>query len=31
MTAASAIESDGIPPQIGWVTEVIPCNLWIVR
>jgi nucleotide-binding universal stress UspA family protein len=24
-------ESDGIAPQIGWVTEVIPCNLWVVR
>ncbi len=23
--------SDGIPPHIAWVTDVIPCNLWIIR
>jgi len=20
-----------LPPQIAWVTEVIPCNLWVIR
>jgi hypothetical protein len=20
-----------LPPQISWVTDVIPCNLWIIR
>jgi nucleotide-binding universal stress UspA family protein len=20
-----------LPPQIGWITDVIPCNLWIIR
>ena len=24
-------ESDGIPAHIAWVTDVIPCNLWIIR
>ncbi|MEP6821733.1 MAG: universal stress protein [Chthoniobacterales bacterium] len=24
-------DSDGIPPHIAWVTDVIPCNLWIIR
>ncbi|HMJ05402.1 MAG TPA: universal stress protein [Chthoniobacterales bacterium] len=24
-------DSDGIPAQIAWVTDAIPCNLWIVR
>lgn len=23
--------SDGIPGHIAWVTDVIPCNLWIIR
>ncbi|MGI9089040.1 MAG: universal stress protein [Chthoniobacterales bacterium] len=23
--------SDGLPAHISWVTDVIPCNLWIVR
>lgn len=24
-------ESDGLPAHIAWVTDVIPCNLWIIR
>lgn len=24
-------QSDGLPPHIAWVTDVIPCNLWIIR
>ncbi len=24
-------DSDGIPAHIAWVTDVIPCNLWIIR
>ena len=24
-------KSDGLPPHIAWVTDVIPCNLWIIR
>ena len=24
-------ESAGIPAQIAWITDVIPCNLWIIR
>ncbi|MEO5719970.1 MAG: universal stress protein [Chthoniobacterales bacterium] len=24
-------KSDGIPVHIAWVTDVIPCNLWIIR
>jgi hypothetical protein len=23
--------SDGLPAHIAWVTDVIPCNLWIIR
>lgn len=23
--------SDGLPAQIAWVTDVIPCNLWVIR
>jgi nucleotide-binding universal stress UspA family protein len=24
-------DSSGLPPNMAWVTEVIPCNLWIIR
>lgn len=24
-------DSDGLPAHIAWVTDVIPCNLWIIR
>jgi hypothetical protein len=24
-------QSRGLPPHIAWVTDVIPCNLWIIR
>ncbi len=24
-------ESDGLPGHIAWVTDVIPCNLWVIR
>jgi hypothetical protein len=20
-----------LPPQIAWITETIPCNLWVIR
>ncbi len=23
--------SDGLPAHIAWVTDVIPCNLWVIR
>lgn len=26
-----ALESDDLPPHIAWITETIPCNLWVVR
>lgn len=22
---------DGLPPHVAWVTDVIPCNLWVIR
>jgi nucleotide-binding universal stress UspA family protein len=22
---------EGLPPHVAWVTDVIPCNLWIIR
>jgi hypothetical protein len=24
-------ESNELPAHIAWVTDVIPCNLWIIR
>ncbi len=24
-------EGNGIPPHIAWVSDVIPCNLWVIR
>ncbi|MFL6569099.1 MAG: hypothetical protein ACJ8LI_08000, partial [Chthoniobacterales bacterium] len=24
-------KSTELPPQIAWVTDVIPCNLWVIR
>jgi hypothetical protein len=24
-------EPGGIPPHIAWVSDVIPCNLWVIR
>ena len=24
-------ESNELPPHIAWVTDVIPCNLWVIR
>lgn len=24
-------DSDGLPAHIAWVTDVIPCNLWVIR
>lgn len=24
-------QSDGLPGHIAWVTDVIPCNLWVIR
>ena len=23
--------ADGLPPHVSWVTDVIPCNLWVIR
>lgn len=22
---------DGLPPHVTWITDVIPCNLWVIR
>jgi nucleotide-binding universal stress UspA family protein len=22
---------DGLPPHVAWVTDMIPCNLWVIR
>ena len=22
---------DGLPPHVAWITDVIPCNLWVIR
>jgi transcriptional regulator with GAF, ATPase, and Fis domain len=27
----ATLESDGLPAHIAWVTDVIPCNLWVIR
>ena len=26
-----ATSADGLPTHIAWVTDVIPCNLWVIR
>lgn len=26
-----AAYGDGLPPHAAWVTDVIPCNLWVIR
>jgi len=23
--------SEPLPSNIGWITDVIPCNLWVIR
>ena len=23
--------TDGLPAHVAWVTDVIPCNLWVIR
>ena len=23
--------TDSLPPNISWITDVIPCNLWVIR
>jgi hypothetical protein len=23
--------ADGLPVHMSWVTDVIPCNLWVIR
>lgn len=28
---SAAAANDDLPPQIAWITETIPCNLWVVR
>jgi hypothetical protein len=25
------VSTDGLPPHVSWVTDVIPCNLWVIR
>lgn len=27
----AASDSDGLPAHIAWVTDVIPCNVWVIR
>ena len=27
----ATLKSDGLPAHIAWVTDVIPCNLWVIR
>jgi hypothetical protein len=29
--AEANAESTELPPHIAWVTDVIPCNLWVIR
>jgi nucleotide-binding universal stress UspA family protein len=26
-----AAGGDGLPPHVAWVTDMIPCNLWVIR
>jgi hypothetical protein len=26
-----SVAAGELPPHIAWVTDVIPCNLWIIR
>jgi hypothetical protein len=26
-----ACGTDGLPPHVAWITDVIPCNLWVIR
>jgi nucleotide-binding universal stress UspA family protein len=26
-----ACGEEGLPPHVAWVTDVIPCNLWVIR
>jgi nucleotide-binding universal stress UspA family protein len=27
----SAACGDGLPPHVAWITDTIPCNLWVIR
>jgi hypothetical protein len=27
----AACRDEGLPPHVAWVTDVIPCNLWVIR
>jgi nucleotide-binding universal stress UspA family protein len=27
----AACGADGLPPHVAWITDVIPCNLWVIR
>jgi nucleotide-binding universal stress UspA family protein len=26
-----ACRGEGLPPHVAWITDVIPCNLWVIR
>jgi hypothetical protein len=27
----AAASGDGLPSHVAWITDVIPCNLWVIR
>ena len=27
----AACGEEGLPPHVAWITDVIPCNLWVIR